>query len=254
MTHDQEETMKIVTVIRHVPDAEARVRVEDGEVALSGATFVLDGMDEYGVEQALRLRDDGAEAEIVALAVGPERTEEALRTALAMGADRARLLETDAPLDPLATASALARLVAEEEADLVFVGGKQADWDSAALGPALAEVLGWPLSDWTTAMAIENGRLEVQHDADAGSETLAMPLPAVVSTQQGLNEPRYPTLPNIMKAKRKELRREPAEAEAPRLRTTGRALEQRERLGRVLDGDAAEAAADVARYLQEAGR
>jgi electron transfer flavoprotein beta subunit len=254
MTHDQEETMKIVTVIRHVPDAEARVRVEDGEVALSGATFVLDGMDEYGVEQALRLRDDGVDAEIVAVAVGPERSEEALRTALAMGADRARLLETDAPLDPLATASALARLIAEEEAGLVFVGGKQADWDSAALGPAMAEALGWPLSDWTTAMAIEDGRLEVQHDADAGSETLSLPLPAVVSTQQGLNEPRYPTLPNIMKAKRKELRREPAEAETPRVRTSGRALEQRERLGRVLDGDPAEAAAEVARYLQEAGR
>jgi len=256
MTRDQEETMKIVTVIRHVPDAEARVRVEDGEVALSGAAFVLDGMDEYGVEQALRMRDDGdgAEAEVVALAVGPERSEEALRTALAMGADRARLLETDAPLDPLATALALARVVAEEEADLVLVGGKQADWDSAALGPALAEALGWPLTDWTTALAIEDGRLEVQHDADAGSETLSLPLPAVVSTQQGLNEPRYPTLPNIMKAKRKELRREPAEAETPRVRTTGRSLEQRERLGRVLDGEPAEAAAAVARYLQEAGR
>ena len=172
MTRDQEETMKIVTVIRHVPDAEARVRVEDGEVALSGATFVIDGMDEYGVEQALRMRDDGAEAEIVALAVGPERSEEALRTALAMGADRARLLETDASLDPLATALALARVVAEEEADLVFVGGKQADWDSAALGPALAEALGWPLSDWTTAMAIEDGRLDVQHDADAGTASV----------------------------------------------------------------------------------
>jgi electron transfer flavoprotein beta subunit len=254
MTHDQEETMKIVTVIRQVPDAEARVRVEDGEVALSGAAFVLDGMDEYGVEQALRMRDGGVETEIVAAAVGPERSEEALRTALAMGADRARLLETDAPLDPLATARTLARLVAEEEADLVFLGGKQADWDSAALGPALAEALGWPLSDWTTAMAIEAGRLEVQHDADTGSETLSLPLPAVVSTQQGLNEPRYPTLPNIMKAKRKELRREPADAEAPRVRTTGRSLEQRERLGRVLDGGPAESAAELARYLQEAGR
>jgi electron transfer flavoprotein beta subunit len=246
--------MRIVTVIRQVPDAEARVRVEDGEVALSGAAWVLDGMDEYGVEQALRLRDDGVDAEIVALAVGPERSEEALRTALAMGADRARLLETDAALDPLAAAVRLARAIAEEEADLVFVGGKQADWDSAALGPALAEALGWPLSDWTTALRLEGGGLEIEHDADVGTETLRLPLPAVVSTQQGLNEPRYPTLPNIMKAKRKELRREPAEAPAPRVRTSGRSLEQRERLGRVLDGAPAEAAAELARYLQEAGR
>jgi electron transfer flavoprotein beta subunit len=246
--------MKIVTVVRQVPDAEARVRVEDGEVALSGAAWVLDGMDEYGVEQALRMRDGGLDAEIVAVALGPERTEEALRTALAMGADRARLLVADAALDPLATAMRLADAVREEEADLVFVGGKQADWDSAALGPALAEALGWPLSDWTTALTVQDGAIRTEHDADAGSETLTLPLPAVVSTQQGLNEPRYPTLPNIMKAKRKELRSEPADAPAARVRTVGRTLEQRDRLGRVLDGDAAEAAGEVARFLREAGR
>lgn len=246
--------MKIVTVVRQVPDAEARVRVENDRVALSGAAWVLDGMDEYGVEQALRLRDDGLDAEIVALAVGPERTEEALRTTLAMGVDRARLVTTDEDVDPLSAALRLAEAVRDEEADLVFVGGKQADWDSAALGPALAEALGWPLSDWTTSMRIENGELHVEHDADVGSEGLTLPLPAVVSTQQGLNEPRYPTLPNIMKAKRKELRVEAAEDLGPRTRTVGRTVEQRERLGRILDGDPAEAAAEVARYLEEAGR
>jgi len=246
--------MKIVTVIRQVPDAEARVRVEDGEVALSGAAWVLDGMDEYGVEQALRMRDDGVDAEIVAVALGPERTEEALRTALAMGADRARLLVSDEALDPLAVATRLADVVREEEADLVLVGGKQADWDSAALGPALAEALGWPLSDWTTAMTLEDGAVRTEHDADVGTETLTVPLPAVVSTQQGLNEPRYPTLPNIMKAKRKETRIEPAEAPSAGVRTVGRTLAQRDRLGRVLDGDPVEAAREVARYLREAGR
>lgn len=246
--------MKIVTVVRQVPDAEARVRVEDGRVALSGAAWVLDGMDEYGVEQALRLRDDGLDAEIVAAALGPERSEEALRTTLAMGVDRARLLTTEEDVDPLSAAVRLAEVVRDEEADLVFVGGKQADWDSAALGPALAEALGWPLSDWTTSMRIDDGELHVEHDADVGSETLTLPLPAVISTQQGLNEPRYPTLPNIMKAKRKELRSEPADAPAARVRTVGRTLEQRDRLGRVLEGDAAEAANEVARFLREAGR
>lgn len=246
--------MKIVTVVRQVPDAEARVRVENDRIALSGAAWVLDGMDEYGVEQALRLRDDGLDAEIVAAALGPERSEEALRTTLAMGVDRARLLTTEEDVDPLSAAVRLAELVRDEEADLVFVGGKQADWDSAALGPALAEALGWPLSDWTTSMRIEDGELHVEHDADVGSETLTLPLPAVISTQQGLNEPRYPTLPNIMRAKRKELRSEPAHAPAARVRTVGRTLEQRDRLGRVLDGDAAEAAGEVARFLREAGR
>lgn len=243
--------MKIVTVLRQVPDAEARVQLDGGEVALSGAAWVMDGMDEYGVEQALRIRDGGAETEIVALALGPARTEEALRTALAMGADRARLIESDAALDVLSVAVRLARAVRDEQAELVFVGGKQADWDSAALGPALAEALDWPLSDWTTEMEIHDGAITVRHDADAGSESLRMPLPAVVTTQQGLNEPRYPTLPNIMKAKRKELTREDAGDLTSRTSVTGRRLEARERLGRILDGDPGTAAEEVARYIRE---
>lgn len=246
--------MKIVTVVRHVPDAEARVRIEDGAVALSGAAWVLDGMDEYGVEQALRIRESGIDAEIVALAVGPERTEEALRTALALGADRARLLTVEVELDPIASALRLADAVRDEHADLVFVGGKQADWDSAALGPALAEALGWPLSDWTTSLTIEGETLASEHDADVGSERLAMPLPAVVTTQQGLNEPRYPTLPNIMKAKRKELKVESAGDVTSMLTVEDRTLEQRERQQRMLEGAPAETAAELARLLQEAGR
>lgn len=243
--------MKIVTVLRQVPDAEARVRLEADEVALSGAAWVIDGMDEYGVEAALRLRDDGSDVEIVAVALGPDRTEEALRTALAMGADRARLLACDGDPDPLTTAVRLAEVVREEAADLVFVGGKQADWDSAALGPALAEALGWPASDWTTSLHVEEGRLRTEHDADVGSETLSLPLPAVVTTQQGLNEPRYPTLPNIMKAKRKELAREDAGSPGSRTELVERSLEAREREGRILDGDAREVAAEAARFVQE---
>lgn len=246
--------MKIVSIVRHVPDAEARVRVEEGQVALSGAAWVLDGMDEYGVEQALRLREGGLEAELIAVALQPERAEEALRTALALGADRARLLTHDGDLDPIATALRLADVVREEGAELVLVGGKQADWDSAALGPALAEALGWPLSDWTTAMSIADGVLTTEHDADLGSERLRMPLPAVVTTQQGLNEPRYPTLPNIMKAKRKELRSEPAGDLGGDVQVEDRSLEQRERENRILDGDPGAAAAELARLLQEAGR
>lgn len=243
--------MKIVCVVRQVPDAEARVRVEDGRVVLSGAAWVMDGMDEYGVEQALRMRDGGTDAEIVALAIGPERTEEALRTALAMGADRARLVTSDAELDPVSTALRLAVALREEAPDLVLVGGRQADWDSAALGPALAEALGWPVSDWTTELVVEDGELVVTHDAEVGSERARLPLPAVVSTQQGLNEPRYPTLPNIMKAKRKESSREPAGEVAPRVTVMARNVERRERERRMLEGDPGEIAKSLARVLQE---
>ena len=246
--------MKIVTVIRRVPDAEARVRIEGDEVIVSGAAHVLDGMDEYGVEEALRLREGGVDAEVVVLAVGPEASDEALRTALAMGADRARLLTVDGPLDPLATARLAAEVVRDEEADLVFVGGKQADWDSAALGPALAEALGWPVVDWTTELTVEGDRIRCVHDADVGSEAATAPLPAVVTTQQGLNDPRYPTLPNIMKSKRKELRTEPAPDTPAATRVLGRTVEQRERRRKIVEGDASEGARAIASLLREAGK
>jgi electron transfer flavoprotein beta subunit len=251
--------MKIVTVLRQVPDAEARVRAVDGRLDLSGATFVIDGMDEYGVEQAIRIREGGVDAEIVALACGPERTAEAIRTALALGADRAVHVVAEEPLDVILTATVLATVIREEAPDLVFVGGKQADWDSAALGPALAEALAWPHSDWTTALTLVDGQLEVVHDVDDGSESLRVPLPAVVTTQQGLNEPRYPTLPNIMKAKRKTLdARSLADvasgagvALAPLTEVRAFEVQQRSRANLMIDGDPATAAGELVRRLRE---
>lgn len=237
--------MKIITILKQVPDAEARVTATGGAVDLGGVTFVMDGMDEYGVEEAIRIRENGTDAEIVAVSVGPERYEEAIRTALALGADRAVHVVTDTDLDPLTQARVYQKIVADEGADLVFIGGKQADWDSAALGPALAETLGWPHADWTTKLAVHNGSVTLTHDTDNGSEELTMPLPAVITTQQGLNEPRYPTLPNIMKAKRKELRAVPlAElGEFTSLTTThNQEIQTRARRLTMLDGDAATAA------------
>jgi len=249
-----EEHVKILTILKQVPDAEARIRAAGGGVDLDGVTFVIDGMDEYGVEQAIRMREAGHDVEIVAAALGPARFEEAIRTALALGADRAVHVETDAVLDPITQAAVLAEVVRQEGAELVFLGGKQADWDSAALGPALAETLGWPHADWVTALAVQGGALQVTHDTDDGSETLALPLPAVVTTQQGLNEPRYPTLPNIMKAKRKELaKRGLSEFGSPSARTAiaAQEIQTRERRGHLLDGDPVEAARQLARLLHD---
>ncbi len=243
--------MIIVTFVKYVPDAEARLRAGPEGLDLDGAGFALDGMDEYGVEQALRLRESGAADEVVALALGPARTEAALRSALALGADRAVLLETDADLDPIAQAPALAAAVLEAGAQLVLVGGKQADWDSAALGPALAEALGWPLLDWATELAIEGGDVVAVHDADEGSAAWRAPLPVVATTQQGLNEPRYPTLPNIMKAKRKPLERRALDGVASTVATIRVELPARARRGVVLDGDVAVAARELARRLRD---
>jgi len=247
--------VKILTILKQVPDAEARVRAHDGAVDLGGVAFVIDGMDEYGVEEALRIREGGAAVdEVVAVALGPQRFEEALRTALAMGADRAVHIETEAALDPIAQAQVLAAVAREEQADLILLGGKQADWDSAALGAAVAEALDWPLSDWTTELAVEDGALKTRHDTDDGSEALELPLPAVVTTQQGLNEPRYPTLPNIMKAKRKELAKHDLDrygSPAPMLVTVRQEIQTRERRGTIVEGEPAEAARELVRLLDD---
>ena len=245
--------MKICTVLKQVPDAETSIRTSASGVDLSGVTFVMDGMDEYGVEEAIRLREAGQQAEIFALALGPKRFEESIRTALAIGCDRAIHIETEEVYDVITQAQILADVVKKEAADLVFVGGKEADWDSCALGPALAEALGWPHLDWTTKLALNGTTIEATHDTDAGNETVKFSLPAVITTQQGLNEPRYPTLPNIMKAKRKELRKStPAEhgAPSPLTKIAGEAIQVKARLNKVLTGEAPETAKQLIDLLR----
>jgi electron transfer flavoprotein beta subunit len=240
----------IATFVKHVPDAEAQLFAEGQRIVVDDAAYALDGMDEYGVEAAVRLKEAGIANEVVALALGPARVEGALRSALALGADRAILLETEDDLDPLAQVALVAAVVRESGAELVMVGGKQADWDSAALAPLLAEALGWPLCDWTTELAIEGGQLRAVHDVDDGSEAWEAPLPVVVSTQQGLNEPRYPTLPNIMKAKRKPFERRPVSAAAT-VTGVSATLPTRARRSVRIEGDAQAMAAELVRRLRD---
>ena len=252
--------MRILTLIRQVLDAEESVRVRNGAVELEGSKVVMDTMDEYGVEEALRLREAGAEAEVVVVAVGPARSEEAIRTALAMGADRGIHVVTDVALDAIALSSVMAQIAKAEGAELIFCGGQQADWDSQALGAATAERLGWPQATWTSALELK-GALESKdrmlvgkHEADEGSEAFEVELPAVVTTQQGLNEPRYPTLPNIMKSKKKEIRKETLETYGvvAKLKVNGVEIQVKERLKKILDGkDAAGAAAQLVKMLRE---
>jgi electron transfer flavoprotein beta subunit len=237
--------MRILTFIRQVLDAEESVHVANNAVALENSKLVMDTMDEYGVEEALRLREAGAEAEIIAVAVGPARVQEALRTALAMGVDRAIHVETDTRLDPVALSKVLAQIALHEQANLIFSGGQQADWDSHALGAATAERLNWPQATWTSALELQGTTLSGKHDVDEGSETFTLELPAVITTQQGLNEPRYPTLPNIMKSKKKELRKESLDqfSVIPKLTAAGAEIQVKTRLNKILDGKDAPAAA-----------
>jgi electron transfer flavoprotein beta subunit len=249
--------MRILTVLRQVLDAEEAVRIQNNTVDLANSKLVLDTMDEYGVEQAVRLREGGKAEEAIALAVGPERLQEALRTALAIGADRAIHVVSKQALDPIALSKIVAQVAREEKIDLVLTGGQQADWDSHALGAATAERLGWPQSTWTTALEVKNGTISGKHDADEGSESFEVSLPLVVTTQQGLNEPRYPTVPNIMKARKKELKIDRLERfqVTPTVQILSAAIQVKERMKKVLDGkDAHSAATQVVEFLRNEAR
>ena len=237
--------MRILTYLRQVLDAEESVPIANNAVALESSKLVMDTMDEYGVEEALRLRESGVDAEIVAVAVGPARMQDALRTALAMGVDRAIHVETEIRLDAIALSKVIAQIATQEDASLLFVGGQQADWDSHALGAATAERLHWPQVTWTSALTLQGATLTGKHDSDEGSESFTLELPAVITTQQGLNEPRYPTLPNIMKSKKKELRKESLDQfeVTPKLNFAGAEIQVKNRRNKILDGKDVPAAA-----------
>jgi electron transfer flavoprotein beta subunit len=243
--------MRILTLVRQVLDAEESVRIRAGEVDLSGSKLVVDTMDEYGVEQALRIRESGAEAEVIAMAVGPERNQDALRTVLAMGADRAIHVMSEFALDPISLSKVVAQVAQRENVDLIFCGGQQADWDSHALGSATAERLNWPQATWTNGLEIEGHTLTGKHDTDEGSERFRLQMPAVITTQQGLNEPRYPTVPNIMRAKKKELRVETLEQfnVAPKLKLLGSEVQVKVRRRKILDGK--DAASELVHLLRD---
>jgi electron transfer flavoprotein beta subunit len=238
--------MRILAVIRQVLDAEESVKIREDKVDMSGSKVVVDTMDEYGIEEALRLREQLSDVDVIALAIGPPRNEEALRTALALGADRAILVETHEQLDVMAVSCVVATIAQREQIDLVITGGQQTDWDSQALGAATAERLNWPQITWATRLTIEGRQVSGAHDVDEGKETFSASLPIVITTQQGLNEPRYPTLPNIMKAKKKELMREPLErfGVTPRLKLLGAEVQVKQRVRRMIDGKDATAAAE----------
>lgn len=249
--------MKILTLIRQVPDAEGGLRLSEGAVDLGGVALVMDTMDEYGVEQALRLREaaGAGEVEVIALAVGPVKNEEVLRSALALGADRAVHVKADVALDPVSLSKVVASLAKSEGADLVLCGGRQSDWDSEALGGAVAERMGWPQITWTTELTLQDGTLQGRHDTERGSEAFMVSLPAVVTTQQGLCEPRFPTLPNIVKARKKELRSEALESfgVSAAVNTVGAELQPRQRLRRIVqvDGDPGASVAELAGVLRQ---
>jgi electron transfer flavoprotein beta subunit len=199
--------MKILVSVKRVVDFNVKVRVKaDGSgVETANVKMSMNPFDEIAVEEAVRLKEAGAASEIVVVSCGVQACQETLRTALAIGADRAILVESDAELQPLAVAKLLKAVVQKESPGLVILGKQAIDDDSNQTGQMLAALLGWPQATFASKLKLSNGKAEVTREVDGGLETVSIRLPAIVTTDLRLNEPRYVTLPNIMKAKKKTL-------------------------------------------------
>jgi electron transfer flavoprotein beta subunit len=217
-------TMKLLVPVKRVVDYNVKVRVKsDGTgVETGGVKMSMNPFDEIAVEEAVRLKEKGVATEIIAVSMGVAQCAETIRTALAMGADRGILVETSVELQPLAVAKLLKALVDKEQPGLVIMGKQAIDDDMNATGQMLAALLGWPQGTFASKIAIEGDKLTVTREIDGGLETLSLDLPAVITTDLRLNEPRYASLPNIMKARKKPIETIKPEAlgvdPAPRLK------------------------------------
>jgi electron transfer flavoprotein beta subunit len=205
--------MKILVAVKRVIDfnVKPRVRMDGSGVDLANVKMSMNPFDEIAVEEAIRLKEKGAASEIVAVSIGPAKAQETLRTALAMGADRAILVQTDDEVEPLAVAKILAKIAEEEQPGLVILGKQAIDDDSNQVGQMLAALLGWPQGTFASKVEVNGDDINVTREVDGGLETVKLATPAVVTTDLRLNEPRYASLPNIMKAKSKPLATKTAE-------------------------------------------
>ena len=248
--------MKILVTVKRVPDPETVIKIAaDGKgIATENVKWVVNPFDEYGIEEALRIKEKVAGTEVVLASIGVQASQEQLRTGLAMGADRAILVKTDEALEPLAVARVLAKLVETEKPDLVLLGKQAIDDDANAVGQMLAELLGWPQATFASKLelAADQKSAKVTREVDGGLETVGVPLPAVVTADLRLNEPRYASLPGIMKGRKKELKElaladlgvdvtpkvKIVKLEAPPKRSAGRKVENVQELVKLLHDEA----------------
>jgi len=242
--------LKISVCVKRVPDTETRIRIADDGVSIdtSGVKYVMSPYDEFAVEAALRTRDEAGEGEVVAVSLGDESSRETLRSALAMGADRALLLQGAVTMDGLATAKALAAEV--EGSDLVLFGIKAADDDQQQVGPMVATLLDRPCATAVSDFEVSDGRVVARREVEGGLEIVELELPAVVTVTKGEFEPRYASLKGIMAAKKKPMEERAGDVPEPRI-AVHRLDEPPERPeGRIM-GEGAEAVSELVRLLRE---
>lgn len=199
--------MKILVAIKRVVDANVKIRVKsDGTgVDLANAKMAMNPFCEIAVEEAIRMQEAGMAEEVIAVSVGPKASQEQIRTALALGCDRGILVEIDEQVEPLAVAKILKALVEKEDIGLVILGKQSIDTDNNQVGQMLAALVNWPQGTFACKAELGDGKIEVTREIDGGEQTVMLSLPAVITTDLRLNEPRYASLPNIMKAKKKPI-------------------------------------------------
>jgi electron transfer flavoprotein beta subunit len=246
--------MKVLVPVKRVIDynVKARVKSDQSGVDLANVKMSMNPFCEIAVEEAVRQKEKGAVTEVVAVSIGPAQAQETLRTALAMGADRAILIQTDQDLEPLAVAKVLAAIIAEEAPGAVIMGKQAIDGDNNATGQMLAALLDWPQATFASAIELSADKAKVTREVDGGLQTIEVTLPAIITADLRLNEPRYASLPNIMKAKKKPLDVKEAASLgvdlAPRLKVV-KVTEPAKRAG----GIKVESAADLVANLKTAG-
>ena len=247
--------MKVLVPVKRVIDynVKARVKSDQSGVDLANVKMSMNPFCEIAVEEAVRLQEKGVASEVVVVSIGPTQAQETIRNALAIGADRGILIETSADPEPLAVAKLLKKVIEEEKPDLVLIGKQAIDGDNNATGQMLAALLGWPQATFASKVEIEGNKAKVTREIDGGLQTLEVDLPAIVSVDLRLNEPRYASLPNIMKAKKKPIDVKSADSLgvdiAPRL-TVLKVTEPPKRVAGVKVESAAEL---VAKLKNEAG-
>jgi len=247
--------MKILVPVKRVVDYNVKIRVKpDGSgVDLANVKMSMNPFDEIAVEEAIRLKEKGTATEIVAVSVGPQQAQETIRTALAMGADRGILVKVDGEVEPLAVAKILKAIVESEQPQLVILGKQAIDDDSNQTGQMLAALLGWPQGTFASKVEVAGDAVSVTREVDGGLQTVKLKTPAIVTTDLRLNEPRYASLPNIMKAKKKPIDEKAPDAYgvdvAPRLKV----LKTAEPGGRKAGVKVASVAELVGKLKNEAG-
>ncbi|WP_019122271.1 electron transfer flavoprotein subunit beta/FixA family protein [Brevibacillus massiliensis] len=249
--------MNMIVLMKQTFDTEEKIALENNDIREDGVEFIINPYDEYAIEEALKIREEQG-GEVTVITVGPDRSESALRTALAMGADKAVLIDDEGLAgDEYGTAKIIAAAIQGREYDLILAGNMSIDNGSGQIGPRVAELLQIPQITTITKLDIQNGKAVAERDVEGNIEVIEAPLPLLVTAQQGLNEPRYPSLPNIMKAKKKPLERltiadlSLQEDEVQSKSTvTNRYLPQKKAACRMIEGGAAEQVKELVNILE----